>query len=220
MAISTPIYSYNRALVGAFFFLIIPYGVASDIVCKSEWDIAPKWRERGDCAVNSLFMLLKIEGKNVRLEDLKNSIEIDPDYGSSFNALKDVAMLYGLELEIRFVKPNDLSRLKGPYIIHGTTSHEKNIGHCLVVIGYDKSLRNFTIIDPILGKYESKREAVVKQGFSGYVLIPRFSSARFWDRLAGFSFIFTGLILLGMLLHYVRIYDRLRQVMVLLSKRK
>ncbi|MDR0608501.1 MAG: hypothetical protein LBG58_00135 [Planctomycetaceae bacterium] len=194
--------------MGSVLFLyIVLFGIqgyASDVTScnESEWDFAPQWRERGDCAINSLFILLKMEGKNVKLEDLKASVKIDPEYGSSLNVLKETASQYGLDVEIRFVKPDDLSCLTCPYIIHGITSIEKNIGHCLVIIDYDKTHKNFTIIDPILGKYERKHENVVKQGFSGYILIPRLSTARFWDKLAGASLIITGLLAIGILLRY------------------
>ncbi|MDR2441203.1 MAG: hypothetical protein LBE12_17720 [Planctomycetaceae bacterium] len=200
--------SNKYSSAGNVFFLYVALfgiqGYASDVTPhnKSEWDFAPQWRERGDCAINSLFMLLKIEGKNVKLEDLKASVKIDPEHGSSFNTLKEIASQYGLDTKIRFVKPNDLSRLTGPYIVHGITSIEKNIGHCLVIIDYDKTHKNFVIIDPILGKYERKHENIVKQGFSGYILMPCLSTARFWDKIAGVSLIVTGLFTIGILLQY------------------
>jgi hypothetical protein len=103
------------------------YGYAADAESADldEWHLAPHWRERGDCAVNSLYMLLKIEGKKVKLEELKKIVPIDSEQGSSFNALQQAAHQFGLETEIRFVKPDELPRLTGPYIIHGITSIEK-----------------------------------------------------------------------------------------------
>jgi hypothetical protein len=169
---------------------------------QNEWNLAPSWRERGDCAVNALFILLKIENNNITLKELKKHIPIDSELGSSFGKLKDTASKFGLNTEIRFVKPAELQHLPYPYILHGTTSIEKNIGHCLVIVGYDKKHQCFIIIDPTIGKYELKNEQVVKRGYSGYVLIPSFSKSLFLDRLTGLSLIVTGMLIFGLVIWY------------------
>ena len=157
------------------------------------WNWLPSWRDQADCGPNALYVLMNLEGHKVKLEDVKKLVPLDPVKGCSMEALIGAAAKLGFALEARFVKPGDVYKLPRPFIVHGITSQEKDLGHFIVVTDFDPQKRNFALIDPIRETHGWNPEASVLYNFSGYVLVPKYPVAWRWNLIAGLSLIFCSI---------------------------
>jgi hypothetical protein len=152
---------------------------------SSDWDWKPWWRDRNDCGPLCLYALFQLEGKEVSIKEIKNLTPLDGERGCSLDDLRRAAEKLGMPVEVRYVKPSDLINVPCPYILHGHASLEKNTGHFLVVVDYNKHEKlPFTIIDP---SYDDKifmhNEDAILKSFSGYVLVPKKAFANWSDYL-------------------------------------
>lgn len=163
---------------------------------KVSWEWKPSWFDKGDCGPNALYVLTNLCGKKVSIQEIKKRLPFDSVKGCSLEAMQKVSAELGFPLEARFVKPSEISKVPRPFIIHGITSKEQQLGHFIVVVDFDSAKRNYTLIDPVRETYTVNPEASLLHNFSGYVLIPSASADRFWNRLFGLSFIVTGIIIL------------------------
>ncbi len=180
-----------------FFFLLLfiamqPVSFAIEPT-SGTWSWRPSWRDHADCGPNALYVLMNLEGHSVKLEDVKKQVPLAPVKGCSMETLIEAAEKLGFSLEARFVKPGDVSKMSRPFILHGVTSHEKDLGHFVVVVDFDSNKRNFALIDPIRETFGWNPETSVLYDFSGYVLVPKYPVSRRWDFLAGVSLICCGL---------------------------
>jgi hypothetical protein len=165
-------------------------------VSDETWNWMPEWRDQADCGPNALYVLMKLEGYNVALKQVKELVPLDPVKGCSMESLIQASEKLGFPVEVRFVKPGDLSKVPRPFILHGITSQEKNLGHFIVVVDFDKKKKNYTLIDPIRETYTRNPESSLLYGYSGYLLIPRYSGIWKWNTLSGISLTLCGLGLL------------------------
>ncbi len=182
--------------IGFLFICLLSSGVEepklSDRDDVSPWDWKPSWRDNTDCGPNALYVLLNLEGHSVKLDQVKALVPLDPVKGCSLEALRQASEKLGFPVEARFVKSNDLAKLPPPFIFHGAISSEKNLGHFVVAVGFDKKKRNFALIDPVRETFGWNPEASVLMDYSGYVLMPKYPLARKWNRIAGLSMILCG----------------------------
>ncbi len=156
------------------------------------WNWMPKWRDPADCGPNALYVLMKLEGRNVTLEEVKKLVPLDPEKGCSMDALIRASEQLGFPVEARFVKPGELSKLPRPFIFHGITSQEKKLGHFVVAVDFDAKKKNYALIDPIRETYGWNPEGSVFYGYSGYVLVPKHPVSRMWNTAAGVALILCG----------------------------
>ncbi len=159
---------------------------------SKDWSWLPWWREKGDCGPLALFVLMKLEGKQVTVHDIKRLTPFDPEQGCSLHDLCRTSEKLGMLTEVRFVKPSDLSNLPHPFILHGVASIERNLGHFVVIVDYDPDGENYAVIDPIRESFAWSPEASVHNGYSGYVLVPMYPSTEKWNSLASCSLLFAG----------------------------
>jgi ABC-type bacteriocin/lantibiotic exporter with double-glycine peptidase domain len=136
---------------------------------------------------------MKLEGYDVTLEQVKKLISLDPVKGCSMESLIHASEKLGFSLDARFVKPSELSKVPRPFILHGITSQEKNLGHFIVVVDFYKKKKNYALIDPIRETYGWNPETSVLNGYSGYVLVPRYSSNWKWNVISGIALILCGI---------------------------
>jgi len=178
-----------------FAFLLCTFCLASCVLADDEavgmesdtWSWFPEWRDKADCGPNALYVLMNLEGHRVTLEDVKALITLDPVYGCSMADLIDAAAKLGFTLEARFVKPSEIRHLPRPFILHGITSHYKNLGHFILVVDFDPQNGNFALIDPIRETFGWNPEASLLRGYSGYVLVPKYPLAWRWNLFAGIT---------------------------------
>jgi ABC-type bacteriocin/lantibiotic exporter with double-glycine peptidase domain len=172
------------------------------VFADEQWFWKSTWLDKGDCGPNSLYILMRLYGKNVTLQDVKERLYFDAVKGCAFSEISDAANGFGFSVEIRFVRPNELSQVQRPFILHGITSREKNIGHYIVVVDFDSKKRVYTFIDPMLESYTQNPEASVPYNYSGYVLIPQYTAPHFWNMLTGFCLITIGIISVVLIVFY------------------
>jgi len=166
---------------------------ASDNEINAEtWNWMPAWRDSADCGPNALYVLMNLEGHSVKLEDIKRLIPLDSVKGCSMETLINAAAKLGFSIEALFVKPGDIHKLPCPFILHGITSREKNLGHFIVVADFDAKKRNFALIDPIRESFGWNPESSLLYGYSGYVLVPKYSVAWRWNFFARIAMILCG----------------------------
>lgn len=180
-----------------FFILLLSMtAFAWEVHGESTWDWKPVWREPADCGPNALYILMKIEGYSVTLEEVKALIPLDPVQGCSMEMMIHAAAQLGFDLESRFVRPGDMHKLQRPFILHGYTNHEKNQGHFAVIIDYKRKNRSFGVINPIGETFTWNPESSVRYDCSGYVLVPKYTTSQKWNTIAGTSLIICSLVCL------------------------
>lgn len=157
----------------------------SDIESDNIFNWIPKWRQKGDCGPISLYILLNIEGKRISLDEVKNAIPFDEVKGCSMGSLLRAGESFGVPMEARFVKPASLVNAPCPFILHGFTSHEMNLGHFFVVVDCDLKTRKLAVIDPVRASFDWFPEDSVLHGYSGYILTPKTSSYKLWKTTVG-----------------------------------
>jgi hypothetical protein len=157
---------------------------------------APWWRERGDCGPIALFVLMKLQGERVSVGDIKNITPLDPDRGCSIADLSRTAKRLGMQTELRFVNPCDIGNVPRPFILHGVSSIEQNLGHFIVIVDYDPKKKLYAAIDPVRERLWWSPEYSILDGYSGYVLVPRNPASQNWARLTSYSMLFGGLAML------------------------
>lgn len=144
----------------------------------------PSWRQRGDCGPLSLYVLMRLQGRQVSIEEVENVLRFDREVGCSLADVGGAADALGFDREIRYVKPSELSRLSFPFILHAAGSLERGTGHFLVVVGYSAEKREYYVIDTTYETFRSQTEESVLKGFTGYVLIPKSSAGAAASRWA------------------------------------
>jgi ABC-type bacteriocin/lantibiotic exporter with double-glycine peptidase domain len=150
---------------------------------------------------------MKLEGHNVTLKQVKELVPLDPVRGCSMETLIYASKKLGFPVKARFVKSGELSKVPRPFILHGITSQEKNLGHFIVVVDYDKKKKIYTLIDPIRETFTRNPESSLLYGYSEYILIPQYSSSKKWNTITGCSLILCGLGILVIMIQ--RIYPNL-----------
>jgi hypothetical protein len=61
------------------------------------------------------------------------------------------------------------------------------------VVDFNSKERNYALIDPIRETFGWNPESSVLYNYSGYVLVPKYPTARKWNTLAGLSLLICGL---------------------------
>lgn len=163
---------------------------------KNAWFWLPEWRRKGDCGPVTLYLLMKVEGKAVSLDQVQQLVSLDPDRGSSIQGLAEAAEQLGFPVEVRFINPTKLTEIPRPFVFHGISSIKKSTGHYVLAVGYDEKEDVFYLIDPIREVSSTNPRDSVVRGFSGYVLMPQYHAIQKWDRIAGFSLLVTGVFIL------------------------
>ncbi|MDR1924087.1 MAG: hypothetical protein LBQ66_06905 [Planctomycetaceae bacterium] len=176
-----------------YFVIVADESKLAPNITDETWDWMPEWRDRADCGPNALYVLMKLEGCNVTLEQVKNLVPLDPVKGCSMESLIHASEKLGFPVEARFAKPSDISKIPRPFILHGITSQEKNIGHFVVVVDFDKKKNIYALIDPIRETYGWNPESSLLYGYSGYILIPCYPSIRKWNIISGLALIICGI---------------------------
>lgn len=140
---------------------------------KGEWLWKPAWLEMNACGPNSLFVLLKLLGKNVTLDQVKDRVKCDPVRGCTMADLSDAASAFDVPADVRFVHPNELADVPFPFILHGISGLKAKTGHFVVVVGRDSVKQNLATIDPMRETFQWDPERGFVSDFSGYILVPR-----------------------------------------------
>jgi hypothetical protein len=143
---------------------------------SSPFDYAGGYRASNDCGPISLFVLMKLRGFQVKIQEVLSSIIIDPVNGCSAGQLVDAADSFGFALEVKYVVPGKLHSVPFPFILHGKIGERRQDGHFYVVVDYDKKRGSYGVIDPSLESFTWFNEKTVQQQFSGYVIVPKKSN--------------------------------------------
>jgi ABC-type bacteriocin/lantibiotic exporter with double-glycine peptidase domain len=133
----------------------------------------PSWRDGGDCGPISLYVLMRLQDRQVSVTDVKSVLPFDPKTGCSLAALARAADTLDFTTEIRFVNPKDVSNLPYPFILYSEGSLESGVGHFQVVVGYIPTERRYYIIDTTYEILRTQSEESLLRDFAGYVLLPK-----------------------------------------------
>jgi hypothetical protein len=155
----------------------------------------PDWRQEGDCGPSSLFVLMKLEGRNVTLGEVKDKIRLDPVKGCSLASLAEASEKFGFPVEVLYVTPSDVTKIPRPFIMHGVSQKKESIGHFIVVVDYDAHKRHLTVIDPIRERISVNPLDSFLMEYSGYVLIPKRVWPQ-WSQIVGAVVFLAGCLLL------------------------
>ena len=145
----------------------------SDAAIPSSLKYEPHWRNSGDCGPLALFLLMKLEDRNVSVQEVETVLRFDSTLGCSMADVARAADALSFPVESRFVNPNDLSTLPFPFILHASGSLARGTGHFLVIVGYSTASREYSVIDPVDGVLRQHAERAVLSSFSGYVLLAK-----------------------------------------------
>lgn len=165
------------------------------VPASMRWE--PKWREKGDCGPTALFVIMRLFNRDASLNDVKARLPTDPHRGCSLDAVREAAASLGLPAKIRFVRPEMLSRIQGPYICHLSGGADGAAGHFMPVLQYSRPKKQFAIIHTDLEKFFWIPEDTLTKRFSGYVLVPEENYGLGWPRFTCASLlIVTGVLAL------------------------
>ncbi|GEM_PF-5655515 len=148
----------------------------------------PPWRKRNDCGPLALFVLNKLVGPEVDVDQIFQLTPMDPVRGASIESLLNTAEQIGFDLDCRYVKPDDLASLSMPFICHGKIGMRPQDGHFYVVVGYDAKRDTYQVIDPTNETMDNFTSDWVHKTASGYVLLPADSSNQ-WIQWSTIGFI-------------------------------
>lgn len=181
--------------------LCLPQAEAEAVAGQEQQELAPfnwmpEWREWGDCGPSALFVLMKLEGRDADLWELKDEVPADPIRGSSLEALAEASEKFGFPVDVRYVNPQDIIDIPRPFILHGVTEKKEKIGHFVVVVDYDPKQNNLTLIDPVRERLTVNPLDSLLVGYSGYVLLPRKTTKQRWNELTGAVFFLGGCLVL------------------------
>jgi ABC-type bacteriocin/lantibiotic exporter with double-glycine peptidase domain len=175
--------SWKLALVASIVLLSLSAEAARDTkqILPRSWQFEPTWREKGDCGPASLYVLMRLMGRNVSLADVKGVIRINPETGCSLADIAAGADALGVTAEIRFLKPQDISRLTFPCILHVNGSLKTGAGHFFVVAAYYPDKHELAVVDTDFDMLRPLSEREFFQDFSGYALLAKDANAG-WSR--------------------------------------
>ena len=172
--------------------------VAKNVDIPKEFQFCPSWRDSGDCGPIALYVLMKLEGEDVTVKQIKNEVPVDPTVGSTLESLHNASNRMGFPTEMRFVSPRDVRNLQPPFILHSVDSMEKNFGHFSVVIGFDfakKTIKTVNLEEEVLSEHPMEP---FLSGASGYILVPKHFWSETFDRAVGPFLIVFGVVALWM----------------------
>lgn len=132
----------------------------------------PEWRQKGDCGRCALYILMRLEGRDISMSRMKSAVRVDPDAGCSMADLSRAANELGFPVEIRFVTPKEMAQLPCPYILHWNGSLKSGVGHFAVITGFSENLKQVHLIDAQFDESRSTPEGALARSYSGYVLVP------------------------------------------------
>ena len=161
-----------------------------EVPADMRWE--PPWRKPGDCGPAALFVFMKLEGKQVTMDEITGLLPVTPEKGCSLEGIHRAAGKLGMPTEVRYVKPRDLSDVPPPFILHGITSIETGVGHFRVIVDYDPQKKNYAQIDTDENEFLWNPEGTILDGYSGYVLVHKCQAARMWDCWIGYCLILLG----------------------------
>lgn|GEM_PF-6028406 len=109
-----------------------------------ELNYIPHFRSVNDCGRIAVFSFANILGE-ASMESVIERVSIDGPKGSSLVTMSECLNNFGIAHGMRWVKPENLCRLKTPAIIRMRNVDEQF--HYLVIVHYDRSLDKFGILD-------------------------------------------------------------------------
>jgi len=144
---------------------------SAEIESSAVFPFQPWWREKGDCGILSLFLLMRLNDQSVTVDQIKKSMsgKFLAD-GCTLADLTQVAGFHDFSTEVRFIKPVNLREIDFPCILHTTGSIEKNIGHFIVLVGYNSDKRQFATISTDLEDLLWFNENTILDSMSGYII--------------------------------------------------
>jgi hypothetical protein len=178
-------------VAGAVIFLFVENPTAATQFPDS-MKFEPLWRDRGDCGPISLYLLMRLQDRQVSVADVKAVLPFDPVKGCSLASIARAADALDFPTEIRFVNPKDVPNLFYPFILHSEGSLESGIGHFQVVVGYAPTTRRYYIIETNYENFRSQSEESLLRDFTGFVLLPKNSVGVIDSKLAGLVLICIG----------------------------
>lgn len=144
--------------------------VNSAVPKDMRWE--PAWREPDDCGQMSLYVFLRLQGRPVTMQQIKESLPIIPNLGSAMDALAAASDKLGIPASVKFVEPSLVPSLPRPLILHSNGSIVSGKGHYTVITGYSSEKQAYSIINTEDSSYIHVPSASVLKNFSGYVLVP------------------------------------------------
>lgn len=99
-------------------------------------EAAATWREEKKCALNALYLLLKLHHRPVPYDDLGRRLAVT-SRGTSLAEVRRCAGTLGLPARVVRTTPESLARRRLPAIAH-TEEEEGTTGHYVVVLAVDE----------------------------------------------------------------------------------
>lgn len=133
------------------------------------------WQEPKLCGPNSLYVLLRLMGRQVTHEEVLAEIPVG-DNGCTLADLSQAATKFGLQHRVLQVSERDLRRLSPPFLVHEVVMtegkpEEAAAGHFFVVTRFGSDGEVYHI-DATSGAYQCAFGDRFTGSFSGYVLVP------------------------------------------------
>lgn len=126
------------------------------------------WQDDSRCGANSLYVFLRLLGKDVDQDDVITRIPC-PEGGASLEVLRQSSGMWGAKTEVVKTTPSNLRRLPAPAILHLENPGAPG-GH-FVTLAFTSGEEEFATIDGTTGEYLVYQSGSLMRSFSGYALV-------------------------------------------------
>lgn len=122
------------------------------------------------CGPNAVYMLLKLEGHDVRFSDIMDNTTVGVEGVSVMSVKKDLEK-HGVPSEIVRCQPTDLPRISTPYIMYTyPPKSPDDIGHFVIVVAVnDETLR---VLDATSGIEKTYYLRKINNIWDGILIVP------------------------------------------------
>ncbi len=123
------------------------------------------------CGPNAVYMLLKLEGHEVRFSDIMEGARVDSQ-GVSLMEVNNELEKFGVASEVIKCQASDLPRIRTPYIMYTYPPKSPgDVGHFVVVVSInDKTLQ---VLDATSGLEKTYQLGKITNIWDGMVIVPR-----------------------------------------------
>jgi predicted double-glycine peptidase len=126
------------------------------------------------CGPNAVYMLLKLEGREVRFSDILEGTRVDAQ-GVSLTEVRNALEKHGMAAELIKCQPSDLPLIFPPYIMYVNTPRSANsvddLGHFVIVVSINQ--KTLQVLDASTAAEKTYQRHKITNIWDGVLIVPK-----------------------------------------------